>query len=145
MIRTGIDRSFAPVSLQRPEAFPPRVVEKFWAKVNRGLPDDCWFWIGGTTGGKRYGTHCFSNRFEYAHRFSYILHYGQIPGGQVVMHLCDETLCVNPRHLATGTQKENIHDSLRKGRWMTQARKDYLAQPPDRRKDGRFAPKLIVR
>lgn len=40
------------------------------------------------------------------------------PGSQgfVVMHTCDNRLCVEPKHLVLGTQKQNIHDAIRKGR-----------------------------
>lgn len=40
-----------------------------------------------------------------------------VPSGMVVMHTCDNPRCVNPAHLSIGTQADNIHDSIRKGRY----------------------------
>lgn len=79
----------------------------------------CWEWT----------SHLFSNGYgcinEYenkktkcllAHRVSYSLFNGEIPPNMVVMHTCDNPKCVNPKHLVIGTQKENIHDMINKGR-----------------------------
>lgn len=52
-----------------------------------------------------------------AHRLAYTLTHGRIPAGMVVMHSCDNPRCVNPDHLSAGTQRQNIHDSIRKGRY----------------------------
>ncbi len=38
-----------------------------------------------------------------------------LPGFEV-MHLCDVPGCINPKHLSLGTHKENMHDSIKKGR-----------------------------
>lgn len=51
-----------------------------------------------------------------AHRFSYELHYGDIPGNMCVLHRCDNRLCVRPDHLFLGTLKENVRDMMAKQR-----------------------------
>lgn len=51
-----------------------------------------------------------------AHRLAWELAYGPIPTGERVCHRCDNPCCVNPDHLFLGSQKENIHDCIRKGR-----------------------------
>jgi hypothetical protein len=106
-------------------------VARFWKKVERGSPDDCWLFQGGTFGSKGYGAFAYAGKKPgYAHRFSYEAHHGPIPEGAVIMHLCDEPKCVNPAHLKAGSQRQNIRDSMKKGRWMSRARKEYLFERP---------------
>lgn len=50
-----------------------------------------------------------------AHCFSYELNIGSRNGLQV-LHKCDNKLCVRPDHLFLGTQKDNMHDMIKKGR-----------------------------
>lgn len=75
----------------------------------------CWYWAGATNG--RYGKLKLAGRLEYAHRVSYQTHYGPVPEGLMVLHRCDEPLCVNPDHLFLGTQTENMRDCIAKGRF----------------------------
>lgn len=49
-----------------------------------------------------------------AHRLVFRDTFGYLP--KVVMHICDNPACVNPKHLVGGTQKENILDCVSKGR-----------------------------
>lgn len=93
------------------------VKERFWAKVAKAGPDECWLWAGSTRHGG-YGSlrgegsrTCIS-----AHRYSYEQHKGQIPDGTVVCHSCDTPACVNPAHLWAGTELQNALDKERKGR-----------------------------
>jgi hypothetical protein len=80
----------------------------------------CWIWLG-KTGGKAngrfmYGKIYMDGKYRPAHRVSYQLHNGPLSDDDVVMHLCDTTLCVNPRHLRKGTQGDNVRDCITKGR-----------------------------
>lgn len=98
--------------------------ERFWSKVDRRGPDECWTWQGTKQApnkiGERYGTFGVSERGKNvtyrAHRLAYILTYGRLDPDAVIMHTCDNPLCVNPAHLVAGTQKENAEDMARKGR-----------------------------
>jgi HNH endonuclease len=36
--------------------------------------------------------------------------------GELVRHLCDNKLCINPEHLRKGTQMENVQDAIKNGR-----------------------------
>lgn len=90
---------------------------RFWKYVDRRSCNECWLWTGGTDG-RGYGSLSGGSGSSpvKAHRLSYELANGPIPVGLVVRHGCDNPLCVNPAHLEVGTQKENIHDMVVRGR-----------------------------
>jgi hypothetical protein len=50
------------------------------------------------------------------HRATYEKLHGEIPKGLVILHKCDVPACINPSHLALGTQGDNVKDMFEKKR-----------------------------
>lgn len=75
-----------------------------------------WIWRGSKCGNKRqYGQVRFRGKKMVAHKVAWILLRGELPDGHEMLHKCPFTLCCNPAHLATGTHKENVRDSIDAG------------------------------
>ncbi len=51
-----------------------------------------------------------------AHRSVYEYYNGSISKGMIIMHSCDNTNCINPKHLILGTNKDNTQDMIYKNR-----------------------------
>lgn len=107
---------------------PPPTVEqrhsnmvqaRFWAKVDRRGPDDCWEWLGGRgSTDNTYGRASIShNVTRPAHQVAWEIRNGRpFPEGKVACHSCDNPICVNPAHIWPGSQAENLLDCRMKGR-----------------------------
>jgi hypothetical protein len=91
-----------------------KYVDRFWSRVDRRGPDECWPWLGGKAtkisaagNASSYGMIFIGGKNRRAHRISVILSGRQVPDDLVVDHLCRNTMCVNPSHLEVVTGVEN--------------------------------------
>lgn len=92
--------------------------EQFWSKVEvTGHRGSCWLWTAAKDP-QGYGNSYFKLPGIKAHRVAYLLACGTIPEGMHVLHKCDNPPCCNPDHLFLGTQGDNVHDCVAKGRFF---------------------------
>lgn len=99
-----------------------RLEDRFWAKVDKGTPNECWVWTG-----------CKGSRpFAYGYLGKYvdgkwkrvnaakisweIFHNKRQPEGTCICHTCDNPPCVRPDHLYLGDKQTNARDCVNRGR-----------------------------
>jgi hypothetical protein len=101
---------------------PIEILETYTCKT-----DTCWLWTG-PADPLGYGHIILADGTRWlAHRLSWHIYRGPIPEGIKVCHACDNPPCIRPEpgHLFLGTQADNIHDAIAKGRpgWLDWRRK----------------------
>lgn len=85
--------------------------KRFWRHVDKDGPISrlgtrCWVWTA-YRDKKGYGIFKLSGTSVKAHRVSFVMHGGVIPGQGQVDHMCRHTSCIRPDHLEGVTGSEN--------------------------------------
>lgn len=129
--------------------------KRFWSKVDRRGPDDCWPWVAKAKHKHGYGMMVVITGFvDYSHRLAFALIKGPILDGAVIRHRCDNPPCCNPRHLVSGTHTDNHRDMMERGRHVSafanpevhrKAMATKRANPPKRSRRQEEAAKAIMR
>jgi hypothetical protein len=91
--------------------------QRFWSKVERLGPDECWPWKASVRNKKEgYGAFWLEGRHQPSNRVALVLSGVEVPEGMVACHRCDNPRCCNPAHLFVGTPKQNNDDKVAKRR-----------------------------
>ena len=85
------------------------------SRCSHANPFSCWEWTSYMRNKHRPGVR-IGTKFMLAHRASYEAFVGPIPDGLLVLHDCDNPMCVNPSHLRLGSQMDNMLDMMERGR-----------------------------
>lgn len=112
-------RRWGDASIKRPTT---PAAERFWGRVEKRGPDECWTWTAGTTKQGYGGFHPKKGETVLAHRYAYEEKFGPIEDGDVIDHMChngqgcppgpcEHRLCCNPAHLDPTSRPDNVNRS----------------------------------
>ena len=103
--------------------------QAFNAALNNYIPVPecgCWIWLGSHDKKTGYGTASIGGKTVGAHKLFLIdklISQGKVlealrleSAALKTRHKCDNRACVNPEHLETGTQRDNLNDMVNRGR-----------------------------
>lgn len=107
-----------------------QLADRFWPKVRKRGPDECWLWTGAAYHRRKWPYGYINLRVGprkkgkviklAAHRLSVWLHLGTLSAHADVLHECHNPKCVNPHHLRPSTHEENMASMAAAGRARNQ-------------------------
>lgn len=103
----GRPRGFPKGTKKRfPDSRPRPLADRYWEKVEKRGPDECWPWLAGKDS-IGYGVIVEGKKLRKAHRVGLELAGKEIPDGMVADHKCKHRWCQNPAHIEPETQRDN--------------------------------------
>ena len=79
-------------------------IARFYSKIDAN--GECHLWTAAKQR-QGYGMFSVSGKSMPAHRFSFLLHKGEIGTGLVIHQTCENSACVNPEHLIPQSRSQN--------------------------------------
>jgi hypothetical protein len=119
---------------------------EYWEKVDVTKSDKCWNWLGAVNK-DGYGRVRFQGKLIYSHRLSLIYQQPNIDlDKKIVMHICDNPKCCNPKHLILGTHADNQNDKFKKQRQAKGEKNGQSLLTEEQVKEARskYIPKVIT-
>jgi len=89
--------------------------ERFYEKTKTDEKTGCLIWQS-CIHPCGYGRFKIKGKTQLAHRVAWVLEYGEIPEDILVLHKCNNRLCVNVKHLKLGTHQDNMNDLVSKNK-----------------------------
>lgn len=113
------------------EDISENIIRKFTSLVREDT-DEC-ILFPCKQGVYRYPLQCvtskrFGEKSQLAHRVSFVIFNDDLEEGEVVMHVCDNPHCINPKHLRKGSVADNNRDRAMKGRSSKEHIKQYISK-----------------
>jgi len=115
-----------PVLISTFEGIPHEYQARFLRRVQIN-ENGCWVWRGNTHPKNGYGRFwLYRHTDRLAHRLAYVWSGGTIPDNLVIDHLCRNRACVNPAHMETVSNAENVMRG--ESVWAINARKTHCVR-----------------
>lgn len=90
--------------------------------------NNCWIWQK-SKNKNGYGIIGCRYKIFLVHRLSWTLFKGQFDNEILVCHKCDNPSCCNPEHLFLGSDRDNVLDSINKGRFTRKYHNSFKITP----------------